>query len=91
MEKVFDFIAKESDFLRKENFDKEIASIVRLAKEKSKEKKNKKVASKAEIKKKKKEDGKEEREIKEEHKEPMEVDRKEEETSSSLIGSFSFP
>lgn len=37
MEKVFDFIAKEIDFLGRENADKEIAAIVRVAKEKNKE------------------------------------------------------
>ncbi|PPD86005.1 hypothetical protein GOBAR_DD17055 [Gossypium barbadense] len=34
LEKVFDFLAKETDFLEKENFDKEIAVVVRVAKEK---------------------------------------------------------
>ncbi|XVF50991.1 hypothetical protein PTKIN_Ptkin04bG0147700 [Pterospermum kingtungense] len=82
LEKVFDFLAKGSDFLLRENVDKEIEEFVRVAKDKSKTKKKKKdeeVAPKAEIKK------KEVKEIKEEHKkEPMEVDKKEEETSSGL-------
>ncbi|KAE8716217.1 HSP20-like chaperones superfamily protein isoform 2 [Hibiscus syriacus] len=38
LEKVFDFIAEESDFLVKENVDKEVAAIVRVVKGKSKEK-----------------------------------------------------
>ncbi|XVF53403.1 hypothetical protein PTKIN_Ptkin05aG0096800 [Pterospermum kingtungense] len=85
LEKVFDFLAKESDFLGKENADEEIGAIVNAAKEKS-EKKVEEVAPKAEIKKK---EVKEEKEIKKEVKrEPMEVDKKEdkkeEETSSGL-------
>ncbi|XVE64387.1 hypothetical protein DITRI_Ditri07aG0096800 [Diplodiscus trichospermus] len=81
LEKVFDFLAEESDFLGKENADKEISTVVRVAQEKSK-KKVEKVAPKVEIK-------KEETEIKKEVKsEPMEVDKKddkkEEETSSRL-------
>ncbi|XVF12664.1 hypothetical protein REPUB_Repub08aG0138400 [Reevesia pubescens] len=83
LEKVFDFLAKETDFLGKENVNKEIASIVRVAKEKSK-KKVEEVAPKVEVKKK---EMKEEKEIKKEVKEvPTEVDKqedkKEEETSS---------
>ncbi|XVF41373.1 hypothetical protein PTKIN_Ptkin01aG0275300 [Pterospermum kingtungense] len=71
---LINFLAKESNFLQKENVDKAIAAIVRVAKEKSKKKKKKKkneeVASKAEVKKKEVKEG---REIKEEHKkEPME-------------------
>ncbi|XWS48545.1 hypothetical protein CRYUN_Cryun13aG0087200 [Craigia yunnanensis] len=81
LEKVFDFLAKESDFLGKENVDMEIEAIVRVAKEKSK-KKDEEVAPKVELKK------KEEKEIKKEvKKESMEVDRKkdkEEGTSSGL-------
>ncbi|XVF10057.1 hypothetical protein REPUB_Repub07fG0150700 [Reevesia pubescens] len=81
LEKVFDFVAKESDFLVKENVDKEIAAIVRVAKEKSK-KKVEEVAPKVEVKKK---EVKEEKEIeKEVKKDPMEVDKKDEETSSGL-------
>ncbi|KAL4385064.1 hypothetical protein GQ457_15G002690 [Hibiscus cannabinus] len=82
LEKVFDFIAKESDFLVKENADKEVAAIVRVAKEKSK-KKAEAEAQKAENKKK---------EVKETEKvvekEAMEVDKKEdakeEEASSGM-------
>ncbi|KAE8725362.1 Nuclear migration protein nudC [Hibiscus syriacus] len=78
LDKVFDFLAKESDFLRKENVDKEIAAIVRVAKEK--DKKAEEVAPKVEI----KEEIKKE-EVKEEVKsEPMKVDKKEEESSSGL-------
>ncbi|XP_022723581.1 protein BOBBER 1-like [Durio zibethinus] len=82
LEKVFDFLAKESGFLGKENVDKEIAAIVRVAKEKSK-KKEEEVAPKMEVKE------KEGKEIKKEvKKEQMAVDRKEdkkdEETSSGL-------
>ncbi|XWS50364.1 hypothetical protein CRYUN_Cryun12cG0081700 [Craigia yunnanensis] len=73
LEKVFDFLAKGSDFLEKENVDKEIAAVVRIAKEKSK-KKVEEAAPKVEIKKK---------EVKR-----MEVDKKEdkkeEKTSSGL-------
>ncbi|GMI96304.1 hypothetical protein like AT4G27890 [Hibiscus trionum] len=80
LDKVFDFLAKESDFIRKENVDKEVAAIVRAAKEKSKKVED--VAPKVEI---KKEEVKKEKEIKEEVKrEPMEVDKKEEESSSGL-------
>ncbi|KAK8537189.1 hypothetical protein V6N13_042137 [Hibiscus sabdariffa] len=71
LEKVFDFIAKESDFLVKENADKEVAAIVRVAKEKSK-KKAEAEAQKVENKK------KEEKETKKVvEKEAMEVDKKE--------------
>ncbi|XP_022737786.1 protein BOBBER 1-like [Durio zibethinus] len=85
LEKVFDFLAKESDFLGKDNVDKEIAAIVRAAKEKSKNKAEE-VAPKVEIKNK---EVNEEKEIKEEVKNaPMEVDKKEnkmdEDTSSGL-------
>ncbi|KAE8722466.1 Nuclear migration protein nudC [Hibiscus syriacus] len=80
LDKVFDFLAKESDFLRKENVDKEIAAIVRAAKERSKKVAD--VAPKVEI---KEEEVKKEKEIKEEVKrESMEVDKKEEESSSGL-------
>ncbi|XWS61319.1 hypothetical protein CRYUN_Cryun07bG0116100 [Craigia yunnanensis] len=73
LEKVFDFLAKESDFLGKENVDKEIAAIVRVAKEKG-NKKDEEVAPKVEVKKK---ELKEEKVIRKEvKKEPMEVDRK---------------
>ncbi|KAE8717475.1 Nuclear migration protein nudC [Hibiscus syriacus] len=73
LDKVFDFLAKESDFLRKENVDKEIAAIVRVAKEKDK-KKAEEVAPKVERK-----------EVKEEVKrEPTKVDKKEEESSSGM-------
>lgn len=83
LEKVFDFIGKESDFLVKENADKEIAAIVRAAKEKSK-KKAEEMARKVET---KNREVKEEKEIKKEVKEEaMEVNKKEEtkdeETSS---------
>lgn len=89
LEKVFDFLAKESDFLGKDNVDKEIAAIVKVSKEKSK-KKVEEVAPKVEI---KKNEVKAEKEIKKEVKtDPMEVDKKEdkkeEETSSGLIGSY---
>ncbi|WRX17759.1 CS domain - like 2 [Theobroma cacao] len=85
LEKVFDFLGKETDLLRKENVDKEIAAMVRVAKEKS-EKKVEEVAPKVELKKK---EVKEENEIKKEvNKEPMDLDKKddkkEEETSSGL-------
>ncbi|KAL4297700.1 hypothetical protein GQ457_12G006800 [Hibiscus cannabinus] len=79
LDKVFDFLAKESDFIREENVDKEVAAIVRAAKERSK--KVEEVVPKVEI----KEDMKKEKEIKEEVKrEPMEVDKKEEDSSSGL-------
>ncbi|KAK8599903.1 hypothetical protein V6N13_060290 [Hibiscus sabdariffa] len=79
LDKVFDFLAKESDFIRKENVDKEVAAIVRAAKERSK--KVEEVVPKVEI----KEDVKKEKEIKEEVKrEPMKVDKKEEDSSSGL-------
>ncbi|KAE8655336.1 pentatricopeptide repeat-containing protein [Hibiscus syriacus] len=72
LEKVFDFIAEESDFLVKENVHKEVAAIVRVVKEKSK-KKDEEEAQKAENK-------------TEVEKEEMEVQKKEdakdEETSS---------
>ncbi|GMI99667.1 BOBBER1 [Hibiscus trionum] len=82
LEKVFDFIAKESDFLVKDNADKEVAAIVRAAKEKSKKK--------AEEDSRKVENKKEEKETKKEvEKEAMEVDDKkevvkDEETSSGV-------
>ncbi|KAL4282573.1 hypothetical protein GQ457_16G025310 [Hibiscus cannabinus] len=76
LDKVFTFLANESDFLLKENVDKEIAAIVRVAKEKSK-KKAEEVAPKVET----KEEMKKEKEVKEEVKEPMEVDKKEESSS----------
>ncbi|KAE8681385.1 putative CASP-like protein [Hibiscus syriacus] len=47
LEKVFDFIVEESDFLVKENVHKEVAAIVRVVKEKSK-KKDEEDAQKAE-------------------------------------------
>ncbi|OMO88389.1 HSP20-like chaperone [Corchorus capsularis] len=80
LEQVFDFVAKETDFLGKENVDEEIAAVVRVAKEKAK-KKVEEAARKVEAK-------KEVKEIKEDVKnEPMEIDRKEdkkeEEASSS--------
>ncbi|TYI52925.1 hypothetical protein E1A91_D12G283200v1 [Gossypium mustelinum] len=82
LEKVFDFIGKESDFLVKENADKEIAAIVRAAKEKSK-KKAEEVARKVETKNRK---VKEEKEIKKEvKKEAMEVNKKEETSSCSRV------
>ncbi|GMI71611.1 BOBBER1 [Hibiscus trionum] len=77
LNKVFNFLAKESDFLRKENVDNEIAAIVRVAKEKSK-KKAEEAAPKVEI----KEEMKKKKDVKEEvKKEPMEVDKKEENSS----------
>ncbi|KAG4117758.1 hypothetical protein ERO13_D12G251100v2 [Gossypium hirsutum] len=82
LEKVFDFIGKESDFLVKENADKEIAAIVRAAKEKSK-KKAEEVARKVETKNRK---VKEEKDIKKEvKKEAMEVNKKEETSSCSRV------
>ena len=81
LEKVFDFLAKETDFLEKENFDKEIAVVVRVAKEKRKQKVEE-VAPKVEI---KKEEVKKEKEIKEEvNREAMEVDKNEDQSSSGL-------
>ncbi|KAG8484216.1 hypothetical protein CXB51_023779 [Gossypium anomalum] len=81
LEKVFDFLAKETDFLGKENFDKEIAAVLRVAKEKHKQKVEE-VAPKVEI---KKEEVKKEKEIKEEVKrEAMEVDKNEDQSSSGL-------
>ncbi|KAE8713394.1 hypothetical protein F3Y22_tig00110210pilonHSYRG00036 [Hibiscus syriacus] len=47
LEKVFVFIAKESDFLVKENVHKEVAAVVRVVKQKSK-KKDEEEAQKAE-------------------------------------------
>ncbi|TYH55063.1 hypothetical protein ES332_D09G213600v1 [Gossypium tomentosum] len=81
LEKVFHFLAKETDFLEKENFDKEIAVVVRVAKEKRKQKVEE-VAPKVEI---KKEEVKKEKEIKEEvNREAMEVDKNEDQSSSGL-------
>ncbi|XP_012486547.1 protein BOBBER 1 [Gossypium raimondii] len=81
LEKVFDFLAKETNFLEKENFDKEIAVVVRVAKEKHKQKVEE-VAPKVEI---KKEEVKKEKEIKEEvNREAMEVDKNEDQSSSGL-------
>ncbi|KAB2014057.1 hypothetical protein ES319_D09G199500v1 [Gossypium barbadense] len=81
LEKVFDFLAKETDFLEKENFDKEIAVVVRVAKEKRKQKVEE-VAPKVEI---KEEEVKKEKEIKEEvNREAMEVDKNEDQSSSGL-------
>ncbi|XVE58379.1 hypothetical protein DITRI_Ditri04bG0165200 [Diplodiscus trichospermus] len=88
LEKVFDFVAKESDFLAKENVGKEIAAIVRVAKEKSK-KNDEMVAPKVEAKKK---EVKEEKEIKKEvKKEPMEVDRKEDKKEEETSSGFRVP
>lgn len=91
LEKVFDFIGKESDFLVKENADKEIEAIVRAAKEKSK-KKAEDAAQKVET---KNREVKEEKEIKKEvKKEAMEVNKKEdtkdEETSSCSRGVYRY-
>ncbi|GLT63647.1 hypothetical protein SLA2020_361950 [Shorea laevis] len=81
LEKVFDFIAKESDFLGKATAEKEVAALVKAAKEKSK-KKVEGGASKTELKKEVKEEKETKKEVKEtkteEKQEPMDIDKKEE-------------
>ncbi|GKU89095.1 hypothetical protein SLEP1_g3285 [Rubroshorea leprosula] len=94
LEKVFDFVAKESDFLGKATAEKEVAALVKAAKEKSK-KKVEGGASKTELKKEVKEEKEIKKEVKEvkeikkevkevketkteEKQEPMDIDKKEE-------------
>ncbi|GLU12017.1 hypothetical protein SLE2022_287260 [Rubroshorea leprosula] len=84
LEKVFDFVAKESDFLGKATAEKEIAALVKAAKEKNKKKveggaPKTEVKEEVKVEKEKKKEVKEEKETKQEEKqEPMEVDKKEE-------------
>ncbi|GLT75150.1 hypothetical protein SLA2020_468970 [Shorea laevis] len=81
LEKVFDFVAKESDFLGKATAEKEIAALVKVAKEKNKKKveggaPKTEVNKEVKVEKETKKEMKEEKETKKEEKqEPMEADK----------------
>ncbi|XP_039011017.1 protein BOBBER 1-like [Hibiscus syriacus] len=79
LEKVFDFVAEESDFLGKQNMDSEVAAVVRVAKEKYCKKK-----IEAEEKKKKEK----EKMKKEAVKEPTKAHGKDKQTNPNLRGSY---
>lgn len=101
LEKVFDFLGKESDFLERDTAEEEIVAALKVSKEKRKkaeaEEKAAMEVEKKEKEKKEKEKEKEvekkekEKEVEEEKVEAMEVDKTEEEKSGLRGTDCSFP